>query len=47
MADLTKEQQQAIALARARLRIAQKLEDEKISAPGMLPGIAQQFTQGH
>ena len=46
MADLTKEQQQAIALARARLRIAQKLEDEKISAPGMLPGIAQQFTQG-
>ena len=46
MADLTKEQQQAIALARARLRIAQKLEAEKISAPGMLPGIAQQFTQG-
>jgi hypothetical protein len=46
MADFTKEQKQAIALAKARLKIAQKSEAEKTSAPGMLPGIAQQFTQG-
>jgi len=46
MADLTKEQQRAIALARARLKIAQKSEVKKTAPPGMLPGIAQQFTQG-
>lgn len=46
MADLNKEQQQAIARAKARLRIARKSEAEKPSTPRMLPGIAQQFTQG-
>ena len=46
MADLTKEQQRAIALARARLKIAQKSEVKKTAPPRMLPGIAQQFTQG-
>ena len=46
MADFNKEQQQAIARAKARLRIARKSEAEKPSTPRMLPGIAQQFTQG-
>ena len=46
MADFTKEQKQAIALAKARLKIAQESKVKKTPPPGMLPGIAQQFTQG-